>query len=42
MFLKATANVLGGKLAVVYHDFAQETGSADYGTEIDFKASWKF
>ncbi|MCP4001949.1 MAG: alginate export family protein [Gammaproteobacteria bacterium] len=42
MYLKATAKALGGSFMVVYHDFSQETGSADYGSEIDFIAKWKF
>jgi hypothetical protein len=42
MYLKASAKLLGGTFSAAYHDFSQETGSADYGSEIDFKANWKF
>jgi len=39
-YISATAKILGGDYTVVYHDFSQETGSASYGTEIDFIAKW--
>jgi len=29
-----------GKYSVVYHQFSQETGGADYGTELDLVATW--
>ena len=42
MYLKASVKALGGTFSAAYHDFSQETGSSDYGTEIDLKAKWKF
>jgi len=41
LYIAGSANILGGKMSLVYHDFSQETGSADYGDEIDFVANWK-
>jgi hypothetical protein len=41
LYIVGSANILGGKMSLVYHDFSQETGGADYGDEIDFVANWK-
>jgi hypothetical protein len=42
LYIQGTAKVLGGKIALVYHDFSAQTGGSDYGTEWDLKGSWKF
>jgi len=36
------AKLLKGTMKLIYHDFSAETGSADYGSEVDFVAKWKF
>jgi len=41
-YVEGTFAGLGGKFFLAYHDFSQETGSADYGTEWDFIAKWPF
>jgi len=41
-YLQGTAKVFGGKWSLVYHDFSAQTGGADYGQELDFKANWSF
>jgi hypothetical protein len=41
-YVEGTAKRWGGKYSVVYHDFSQDSGSGDYGTELDFIASWPF
>jgi hypothetical protein len=41
-YIKGTAKVFGGKWSLVYHDFSAQTGGADYGQELDFKANWSF
>jgi len=41
-YLKITGKVGDVKLIAFYHDFQAETGGADYGTEIDFVAIYKF
>jgi hypothetical protein len=41
-YIKGTAKAFGGKFSLVYHDFGAETGGADYGQEVDFKAKWSF
>jgi hypothetical protein len=40
-YVQVTAKGLGGNYSLVYHDFSQETGSNDYGSEWDFIAKWK-
>jgi hypothetical protein len=40
--IEGTAKGWGGNYSVVYHDFSQETGGGDYGTEWDFIATWPF
>jgi hypothetical protein len=40
-YLGATANFLGAKFSLYYHDFEAEEGSADYGSEVDASALWK-
>ncbi len=42
MYASLTANVSGVILTLAYHDFAAEAGDADYGTEWDVQAKWKF
>lgn len=41
-YIKGTAKVFGGKINLVYHDFSAQTGGADYGQELDLKATWPF
>jgi hypothetical protein len=41
-YIKGTAKAKWGKFSLVYHDFSEQTGSADYGTELDFIANWSF
>ncbi|MBS94521.1 MAG: hypothetical protein CL799_08800 [Chromatiales bacterium] len=40
-YIGATAKFLGGKFSLTYHDFSAETGSADWGDEIDISMLWK-
>ena len=42
LYIQGTAKALGGKFSLIYHDFSPQTGSGDYGSEIDFVASWSF
>jgi hypothetical protein len=42
MYAGATAKFLGGTFGLYYHDFDAESGSGDYGEEIDASAMWKF
>ncbi len=42
LYLKAGYAVGGWKLQAVYHDFSAESGSEDYGSEIDIAASTTF
>jgi hypothetical protein len=42
MYVDAGATVAGLNLKAVYHDFSSDTGSVDFGTEIDFLLSKKF
>jgi hypothetical protein len=41
-YVDATATVAGLNLKLVSHDFSSDTGSVDFGTEIDFLLSKKF
>ncbi len=41
-YLSVGGNVAGVALTAVYHDFASEEGSTDYGTELDISAVKKF
>ena len=40
-FVKVATTVSGVKLAAAFHNFSAVEGDADYGTEIDFVASYK-
>jgi hypothetical protein len=40
-YLGVTAKFLGGQFGLYYHDFQAESGSTDYGDEIDASALWK-
>jgi hypothetical protein len=40
-YLGATAKAFGAIWKVYYHDFSVESGSGDYGTELDAAALWK-
>jgi hypothetical protein len=42
LYIEGSAKFLGGKWALIYHDFSASTGGSDYGNELDFVASWKF
>jgi hypothetical protein len=42
IYIQGTAKALGGKFSLVYHDFRADSGSDDYGTELDFIAKWSF
>ncbi len=42
LYIQGTAKALGGKFSLIYHDFSAQTGSSDYGSELDFVASWSF
>ena len=35
-----SAKLLKAKMKLVYHDYSAETGSVDYGDELDFVANW--
>ena len=41
-YLKVVSNISGVKLVLFYHDFDSEENSMDYGSEIDFVASYSF
>ncbi len=41
MYVGATAKLPGGTFGFYYHDFQAESGSDDYGDEIDASALWK-
>ncbi len=41
-YIAASANILKGKWSLIYHDFSPQTGSGDYGDELDFAAKWSF
>jgi hypothetical protein len=42
VYIQGTAKALGGKFSLIYHDFSAQTGGNDYGSELDFVASWSF
>lgn len=42
VYIQGSAKVLGGKMSLIYHDFSAQTGGSDYGSELDFVASWPF
>ncbi len=39
-YIAVTGKALGADLLLRFHDFSAETGSADWGTEVDFSANW--
>ena len=41
-YITAKTSISDVKLSLTYHDFSASKGSASYGTEIDFAASYKF
>ena len=41
-YIAASANILKGKWSLIYHDFSPQTGSGNYGDELDFSAKWSF
>ncbi len=41
-YLQVATTIAGVKLTAVYHDFDAESGSMNYGSEIDFVAAYKF
>ncbi len=41
-YISASANILKGKWSLIYHDFSPQTGSGNYGDELDFAAKWSF
>lgn len=40
-YLEGSAKWLKGTWKLIYHEFSANVGSADYGNELDFVASWK-
>jgi hypothetical protein len=42
IYIQGSAKALGGEFSLIYHDFSAQTGSSDYGSELDFVASWSF
>jgi hypothetical protein len=42
LYIQGTAKAFGGKFSLIYHDFSAQTGGSDYGSELDFAASWSF
>lgn len=42
IYIQGTAKGFGGKFSLVYHDFGPQTGGGDYGSEVDFIATWSF
>lgn len=40
LYVAVTGKALGASLALVIHDFSAETGSSDWGTEVDASATW--
>ncbi len=42
LYINGTVEGLGGKFSLVYHDFSAQTGGSDYGSEVDFIATWSF
>jgi hypothetical protein len=41
-FIAASAKISNGTVKLVLHDFQSDAGSTDYGTEVDFSASYPF
>ncbi len=39
-YVAVTGKALGADLVLRFHDFQAETGSQDWGTEVDFSANW--
>jgi hypothetical protein len=42
LYVEGSARALGGKFSLIYHDFSAQTGGSNYGSELDFVASWSF
>ncbi len=42
LYLRGTARGLGGNFSLTYHAFGAQTGGSDYGSELDFIATWSF
>ena len=42
LYIQGTANILDVKFSLIYHDFSQQTGGLDYGSELDFVATRSF
>ncbi len=40
VFVTVSAKLLKAKMKLVYHDYSAETGSVDYGDELNFVANW--
>ncbi len=40
LYVAVTGKALGADLILRAHDFSAQTGSADWGTEVDFSANW--
>jgi hypothetical protein len=40
LYVAVTGKALGADLLLRFHDFSAETGSGDWGTEVDFSANW--
>jgi hypothetical protein len=40
IYVAVNGKALGADLLVRFHDFSAETGGGDWGTELDFSASW--
>lgn len=40
LYVAVTGKALGADLLVRFHDFSAETGSQDWGTEVDVSANW--
>lgn len=40
LYVAVTGKALGADLLVRAHDFSAQTGTADWGTELDFSANW--
>lgn len=42
LYLTVTGMAAGFNLTATWHDFSADSGSADYGTELDLVAGYKF
>lgn len=42
LYVALTGKALGADLLLRYHDFSAQTGSGDWGSEVDFSANWPF